>query len=507
MSDNPVPTSIAGRLAGNPTGRVIGQSVVALGLVALASLLTDMAAEVVDLPSKSIVFVPVVLGVAIFWGMVPALIATLAAVFAGSFFFYPPILSLHVDNPQELIDLVVFSCVAIACSQLAEMARRAIRAADDRTGMMRDLLAFSRRIADVVDIADLPAVLADGIARLTGRSVVLFVPDGEGLREVARCGDCGREMPERLVEGALQGAVTPGCHVLRDGREVNGVVVLLSLPENDAVDPILLAALLEQTGAALVHMRLAAALEETRVAARAENLREAVLGSISHDLQTPLASILGAATTLEAFGARCTEAMRGELLASIRAGAQRLERHIARMLDLTRVRAGQLAPHVEAVDVADVTGAALRHAGDALAGHPVEVEVPDDLPMVMTDPVLVEQAVVNILENAGKYAPPGTQVRLSARLDGPEVIVAIRDAGIGLHRDDIERVFAPFYRADRESGQLSGTGLGLMISRAFVEAAGGRIWAESEGPGRGATFCIALRRTDGEADLAGAGEA
>ena len=137
MSDNPVPTSIAGRLAGNPTGRVVGQSVVALGLVALASLLTDMAAEVVDLPSKSIVFVPVVLGVAIFWGMVPALIATLGAVFAGSFFFYPPILSLHVDNPQELIDLVVFSCVAIACSQLADMARRAIRAAEDRTGPVR----------------------------------------------------------------------------------------------------------------------------------------------------------------------------------------------------------------------------------------------------------------------------------------------------------------------------------------------------------------------------------
>jgi len=483
--------------------RIALRSVAALGLVALVALIAYSISHVVHLTSVSMVFVPVVLAAAIFWGMIPALVATGAAVIAGSFFFYHPIFSLHVDDPQELIDLVVFTCVAVVSSQLADMARRAIHAARQRAIMMRSLLLFSRRIGDIVDVADIPGVLALEIGQRTGRATAIFLPQEGGLREMARHGGFAGVDPATIAAAAWSraGAVADRDHtgaqaadgsiVLRDGRQPVGVAVLSSAP-GAPLDRIMLAALMEQAVAALAHMRVAAALEETRLAAKAEDLREAIIGSISHDLKTPLASILGAATTLERFGARCDEATRTELLSSIRTGAERLERHIGRMFDLTRIRAGQLAPHLEPVDVADVVDAALRLARGSLSGRPVEAHAEEDLPMVRTDPILIEQALVNVLENAGKYSPPGSLIRIATTTDGQWVTVSVTDAGIGLAGGETEWIFAPFYRADAVSGHVAGTGLGLMVSRAFVEAAGGRIWAESAGPGTGAVFRIAL---------------
>ncbi|MEK9968576.1 MAG: ATP-binding protein, partial [Ferrovibrio sp.] len=329
-----------------------------------------------------------------------------------------------------------------------------------------------------------------------GNAVAIYLEDAGDLRQIAAAGNFGAAQPAPMAGQAWQRRAgdgdLPSTYILRSGGEPIGVVVMVPEPDK-RLDPLAIAAMMEQSGLALARMRLALRVEEARVQAKAEDLREAVLGSISHDLHTPLASILGSVTTLEKFGPICDEATRAELQSTIREEAQRLERYIRRMLDLTRIRAGRLAPQVEPADVADIANAALRQAQKSLARHRIESDDMLALPMVETDPVLIEQALVNILENAAKYSPPETAIGLRGRVEEGRVVLSVLDSGIGLEKSDAQKIFAPFYRAaDATSGQVAGNGLGLMVSKAFVEAAGGEIWADSRGVGQGAAFHIGM---------------
>lgn len=494
---------IAIRIRGNepptiPAGKVFLQSLAAVALVVLSGFGVYALSRAIDVTSASILFVPVILGAAIFGGMVPSLSAALAALAVCSVLFYDPSFTLPDADPQEFADIFVFGGVAIASSHLANYARRAAAEARRREVMMEYLLTFNRRIGAVVDPAETPKVLADELSAALGCAVALYMESEGGIACVARAGSFGAMPFEQVAQQAWQQRYTQqlpaGTHVMRTGGTPLGVIVLgphSNAPEER--EPLAIAAMVEQSALALARMRLALHVEETRVEAKAEHLREAVLGSISHDLHTPLASILGSVTTLEKFGPICDDATRAELQSTIREEAERLERYIRRMLDLTRIRAGRLAPQVEPVDVVDITGAAIRQTQKSLARHKVEADDLLDLPMVQTDPVLIEQALVNILENAAKYSPPGSAIALRGREEAGRIVLSVYDSGIGLQKADEQQIFAPFYRAaEATSGQVAGNGLGLMVSKAFVEAAGGEIWAESRGAGQGAAFHIGL---------------
>ncbi|WP_374303756.1 DUF4118 domain-containing protein [Ferrovibrio sp.] len=479
-----------------PPVRVFLQSVAALGLVVLTGVVVFVLSHSIRFTSASVFFVPVVLGAAIFGGMIPSLVSALSAVAVCSFFFYEPILSLHVSDPQELADLIVFAVVAVVTSQVADFARRAMAASRRREAMMQYLLDFSRRIGAVPDPAAIPMALAVELGKGLGCGVALYVDEDGGLNHVAQAGDFNAGDPDRQAQlawhdGAANEAGSLPTYPLRSGGRPIGLAVLASAPMSK-IDSLTVSALMEQVAAMLERTRLTITLEEARIAAKAEDLREAVLSSISHDLHTPLASILGSVTTLESFGPRCDEAVRRDLQATIREAAERLERYIRKMLDLTRIRSGRLQPHPEPVDVADIVDVALRQTARALADRPVSTAGLFDLPMVQADPVLIEQALINILENAGKYSPPGTPIAIAGRVDGQRLVLSVRDEGIGLDKSDLGRIFALYYRAGPPDGQVAGSGLGLMVSKAFVEATGCDIWAESAGPGRGATFCIGL---------------
>lgn len=483
--------------ADTPVGRTLMQSVVAVLLTLVVAGFAYVLSEAIHF-SASILFVPVILGMAIFGGIVPSLVAALAALVACSFLFYEPF-TLPVSDPQEYADLVVFAGVAIVSSQLADFARRAAAASRHREAMIEFLLAFNRRIGAVVDPNDTPRVLAEELAKGIERAVVLYVEEQGALTEIARSGsfgsfdpaDSARVVWQQARAGHDEAVDQTTCYVLRSGGTPLGVVALAA-PASTRIDPLTIAAMMEQAGSALARMRLALSVEETRLSAKAEDLREAVLGSISHDLHTPLASILGSVTTLEKFGPLCDDITRTELQSTIREEAERLERYIRRMLDLTRIRAGRLSPQMQAVDVADIANAALRQTQKSLTRHRVETQGLLDLPMVETDPVLIEQALVNILENAAKYSQAGTLIRLHGAANGDRVVLSVQDAGIGLQEHEVDRIFAPFYRADATSGQVAGNGLGLMVSKAFVEATGCEIWAESRGVGEGTIFRIGM---------------
>ena len=227
------------------------------------------------------------------------------------------------------------------------------------------------------------------------------------------------------------------------------------------------------TGEVRRHARAQAALE---VEAQTERIRSALLASISHDLRTPLAVLTGASSTLAEHGEALPPGQRVALARSLFGQSREMSERVSKVLQMTRLETGALAPERDWASLAEIAGAALRRLEERLARHRVMVDLPADLPLVRADAALVEQALGNLLDNAARHTPPGTVVRLRAQRSGDEMVVSVENFGADLPEADLERVFAKFERGVAEHG--SGIGLGLAICRAIVKLHGGRAWAE-----------------------------
>ena len=252
----------------------------------------------------------------------------------------------------------------------------------------------------------------------------------------------------------------------------------------------LLDALVDQVAVAIERVSLARGLAESRVLAETERLRAALLTSISHDLRTPLASIIGTVSSLRSYADKYDATDRDELLATLESEAERLNRFVGNLLDMTRLEAGAIEMKLDLADVDEIAGAALERAGSVLARHRIEVMIAPDLPMLRLDPILFEQVLFNLLDNAAKYAPLGSRIDLRARQDGDVVAIEVSDEGPGIPAGDLERVFDKFYRVQAQDRRRAGTGLGLAICRGFVEAQGGRIEAQNRRDRSGAVLTI-----------------
>jgi two-component system sensor histidine kinase KdpD len=254
----------------------------------------------------------------------------------------------------------------------------------------------------------------------------------------------------------------------------------------------LLDALMDQTALAIERVHLVEDMDRVRRTVETERLRSALLTSISHDLKTPLAAVLGAAGTLRDLSGDLTDEQKIDLLATIIDEAERLNRFIANLLDMTRLEAGAIAPTLSLHDVGEIVGSALRRAGRILAQHEVEVDIAADLPMLALDAVLFGQVLFNLLDNAAKYAPDGTAVRIEAWREMDTVYLQVIDEGDGIPQGDLEHIFDKFYRAQKGDRVRAGTGLGLAISRGFVDAMEGTITATNRSDRSGAVFTIRL---------------
>jgi two-component system sensor histidine kinase KdpD len=253
------------------------------------------------------------------------------------------------------------------------------------------------------------------------------------------------------------------------------------------IDVLTLAVLL---AVAVITASLASRAREHARAAEAERFSVALLGSISHDIRTPLATILGAATTLLSH-ARLSPSDRDDLLTGIRDEAMRLDRFVGKLLDMTRLQSGHLKPNIEPMELADLVGTAVAKLRQRLRQHAVTVELPAELPLVALDPVLMEQVLENLLDNAARHTPAGRRIRIAAHPEGRRVELAIEDEGEGIPADDRARVFDKFFAVKRPGRRGAGTGLGLTICRGFVEAHGGSIKVGESSLG-GARFVISL---------------
>jgi two-component system sensor histidine kinase KdpD len=456
-----------------------------------------------------LVFLTAVLTSAIVYGLWPSLFACLVSVLTYNFFFLSPIYTFTIADPDNIVALFFFAVVAVIASNLAARVRAQAVAARQRAAVTEDLYLFSRKLAGVFTLDELLWATAYQIALMLKVRVVLLLPEGETV--TVRAG----YPPEDELDGADlaaakwcwqhnhsagRGADTlPGAKRLflpmRTGRGSVGVVGI----DGDRHGPLLtpderrlLDALSDQAALAIERINLAEDLDRATIVAETERLRSALLTSLSHDLRTPLASILGSATSLHNYGAQIDERALKELTGTIREEAERLNRFIANLLDMTRLESGAVAPRLSPVDLAELVGSALARAATILAGHEVELDIAADLPMLNLDPVLFEQVLFNVFDNAAKYARAGTIVRLMARRDGARVRIDVSDEGIGIASADLEKVFDKFYRVHAQDTQRAGTGLGLAICRGFVEAMDGTIVARNRADRAGAVFTISL---------------
>ncbi|MGH8056653.1 MAG: ATP-binding protein, partial [Candidatus Entotheonellia bacterium] len=446
---------------------------------------------------------------ALTWGLKPSIVASVLSVFVYNFFFVPPVHTFTIANPQDFLTLLVYLVVAVLTSNLTARVREQAEAAKRREASTAALYALSRQIAGAAELEDVLRAIVTQVAHTFNAKAVVLLPEADQL--VLKAGhpsDLHLSEAERAAaawawhhnEPAGRDSETlPGTEWLYVPlRTAQGTVGILGL-QYDPPEAIrspdqwrLLEALTDQVAVAIERTRLVREMAQARLLTETERLRDALLSSVSHDLRTPLVSIIGAVSSLLAYEANYDEATRRDLLSTIQEEAERLNRFVGNLLDMMRLEAGQLELKREWIDLGDVIGTALARLARPLNAHQLMVEVEPGLPMLWLDFVLVEQVLVNLLENAAKYSPPGNTIRVHARRDHQAVIVEVADGGVGVPPGELERIFDKFYRVPRGDRHGAGTGLGLSICKGIIEAHGGSISARSPGHGKGTVFTVTL---------------
>jgi two-component system sensor histidine kinase KdpD len=456
-----------------------------------------------------LVFMTAILVVAVRFGLAPSLVASVAASLCYNFFFLPPIYTFTITDPTNVTAFVFFILVSVLVSNVAARVRTQAVGAMARARTTESLYSFSRKLAGTGTLDDVLWATAYQTALMLKVRVVLLLPEAGTI--VVKAGYPPEDMLDEADIAAAKwswqndcpagrGADTlPGAKRLflpmRTGRGAIGVVGIDSDKPGPMLTPDerrLLDALIDQGALAIERVHLVEDMDRVKRTVETERLRSALLTSISHDLKTPLASVLGAASTLRDLGGKLADAQKLDLLATIIDESERLNRFIANLLDMTKLEAGAVAPNLGLHDIGEIVGSALRRASRILAQHKVEVEIAADLPMRALDAVLFEQALFNLLDNAAKYAPGGTAIRIHGGRQNGTVWLQILDEGGGIPPTELELIFDKFYRVHKADTVRAGTGLGLAIARGFVEAMQGTITAANRADRKGAVFTITL---------------
>lgn len=497
------PKDVRLNLAGGWRGYAVGVACViaATGL----ALLLDRTFERVDL---GVIYLTAVLAAGALYGLRPALAAATVAFLTYNFLFLQPKFSFAIGSPTDVLTLIVFWGVALTTGALAGRVREQARAAQRRASAVSALLAASQRLTGIGDRGEAARILAEQTAAAAGAAAVVLLPVESELTLTA--GAPGKPELDAEAMAAARWAWEKGepaghgtgtlpqarwtfrpLQGVRDRAGVAGIEAAALSPGSD--EEKLALALLDQGAVAVERADLAGQAVETETLRRTDRFRGALMNSVSHDLRTPLSTVLGASTTLIDLGDKLKPAVRADLLLSIREEAERLSRYVGDLLDMTRLEGGGLNIRSDWVDVRDVLNAAGKRVARRLGERKLVRDFPAQLSLVMVDQGLLEQALVNILENAIAYSPDGSTVELAAYEDRGAVVISIEDEGKGIPTAELERVFDKFRRMEEPSDRTKGAGLGLAIAKGFVEAMNGRIAAASPiQDGKGTRILISL---------------
>ena len=468
---------------------------VALLVVSAATLVSMISLSLAGPRSTSLPFMVALVVIGIWSGIRPALTAAVAAFLSYNFFVVDPRFSFSFE-PADVIVLGSFLLAALLVGAMAGQLSDRAHAVTDQLRRLTALLAASRDLSVATSASEVAQSLARALKSGGNIEAAIWSVNSGGrtlLATTEAVSAIAAASDEDLEASLLAGKTA----ILRDLRTAQGSVGLIAMwADRNAETPAArdwLEALLQLGAIAFDRTTLAKDVFEARLIADREGLRTALLSSLSHDLRTPIATILASASSLLENELRFDETTRHELLDTIQEQAERLNRYVSNLLDMTRLESGVLALRRVLMEPAEAMISALEHTRRRLAGRRIERVFTAPNVMISVDPVLIEQALVNILENAAEFSPPGSLITVGVARENGEVMLTVADQGPGVSVEDRLQVFDKFFRGGANRRREGGVGLGLAVAKGIVEAFGGQIGVESPvRDGRGARFIIRL---------------
>jgi two-component system sensor histidine kinase KdpD len=468
-------------------------------LVACATLVTFIFTGILGtLNLVTIIFLIPVLMAAIWWGTGPAILAAVAGALSADFFFYPPLYSFWISDTQNIADLIVFLIVALVGGGLAADVRK-------REREIYDLYGYSRQLATCFTTADLVRATQNYLSRRLGRPTMLIeatnVEDDPSAdlalpkavrRDAVATTSLDDIEPHTITDDAtrhtwLVRRVPLGTLEYIVFADLGAGAVDAKRIFNHRVDD----ALTEATET-LARLDLVKAVEEFQLQIQADTLKNALVTTISHDLRNPLVSILGATSVLAQMAPIREDTRARSLVTMVYDEAARLDSNIQNIIAAARITTGVKQAIAELTDPVDIVRAAIEQKRTQLAAHHLDVSLVPGLPLVKVQSALVENAVSQLLENAAKYSPSGSTIKVDGRFDQDWVELSVSDQGIGLTPDERQLVGQRSFRGTRQAAAAAGSGLGLWIASTFITSNGGRLDVTSEGPGLGTTIRVRL---------------
>jgi K+-sensing histidine kinase KdpD len=496
----------AGRWASLVAGRAIPLGTT-LALVWLATVGLVVINYFVPFNLVSLIYMLPVVVAATQWGLGLGIVAAVAGAAAADFFFYPPLYTFWIRDPQNVVDLVLFLLIAVVTSNLAARLKNEAVALQRRDKEITELHAFSQGLATCLTSRDLIFAVQDYLSNTLRYQAVLIATDQE-MHAHAAIPQEVRRQAGKLIASRASAAST-----LVDPRSGRVWLVRIINPEILGYGAIAVdlgdsrgeyaeatarrvETLLEEATLTLNHLKAKEAIEQATLNYQTEVLRDALVGGISHELRTPLAAIIGSCSVLNRVPAIRSDRRSRELVEAINEQAGQLDNEIRNLLDATRISAKGVRPQLTWSDPTDIISAALKQKERKLATHRVILDVAGDVPLVHVDALLVEQALGQLLENAAKYSPPGSEIKVCSRGAEQSVVLSVTDQGSGLTADEKGQVGRRPFRG-RGIGP-GGSGLGLWIASTFIAANGGSLHAESRGPNLGTTMSMRLPTVSAE---------
>jgi len=491
--------------------RPLGRYLLSSALAVLFTLLGFPLRRFLDPTNLVMLYLVAVVIAAVFLGRGPAILASILSVLAFDYFFVDPRFSFAVTDTQYLLTFSGLLLVGLIISNSAALLRDQVDALRRRERQTQAVNNLSRELTGAISLGEVLEVTIRNIGELFNRDVVILLPEGDQLAQ--KKATPGFEMSETdlaVAEWAFKNGQPAGHGTdtlpsaairfmpLLTARGTVGVLGVRPPEPESILTPdqrMLLEGFANLSALAIERAAFAEKAAQSETMRNTEKLQTALLNSISHELRTPLASITGVLSSLSESGRggpahQLDSATTLELIDSAAEQANRLNRLVENLLDMTRLEAGALKLNREPGDMQDLISTILGQTPDRYCRHPVRLQLQPDLPLISMDAVLVGQVLSNLLDNACKYSPADTPIEVTARVRDRQVEVAVRDYGLGIPLDDLERVFDKFYRVQRQDA-IAGTGLGLSICKGIIESHDGKIWARNN-PDKGLTVTFSL---------------